>query len=388
MSDDGVEQRPRRTDVQAGPRRGGRGLAGFAVLLALAAIGLAGYPYYQSMFGATATETSLDAVRRAQERDSAALRRALNDAVAALDDRLQQQQIRQSARLDEQDARIEASTQTRSESVTAAASAARLANSLRLIEAEHLLQGANRRLLLQGDASGALAMMLAAQQVLEQVEQPAVLGVRAKLNDEITALRSDPGIDVNAAFVRLESLKQNLPEPPSGYEPTNLATPAVEVPISMWRQTLQKLASLFEFRRNGGGGRAPLTLDEVAHLRLNLELLLQTAQLALLRNDGTVYGRSLTTARAWLDDYRVNNGDAVASAQAEIDQLLALPLHRTLPDLSGSLTELRGLAAATAQAKSAPAAAAAGPAAVPAADTNTAVDAEAPAPAEPSGAPQ
>jgi uroporphyrin-III C-methyltransferase len=384
MSDDGVEQRTRRggADVRPAARGGGRGLAVFAVLLALTAIGLAGYPYYQSMFGTAPNEATLDAVRRAQERDTAELRRALNDAVAGLDDRLKQQQIRLSTRLDEQDVRIEASSHSVSDSATTAAIAARLENSLRLTEAEHLLQGANYRLVLQDDARGALALMVAAQQVLEQVGQPAALGVRAKLNDEITVLRSDPGVDVNATFVRLESLKQNLPELPSSFESTNLAAPADDVPVSMWRQTLQKLLSLFEIRRNGGDGRAPLTLDEVAHLRLNLELLLQTAQLALLRDDAAVYGQSLTAARAWLDDYRGNNDDAVARAQTEIDQLLALPVHRTLPDLSGSLTALRALGVLNAEQTSPP------PPATDALVAPAPQSGEASAPARTSGTPQ
>lgn len=324
---------------------GGRGLAAFALLIALVGVGLAGYPYYRGIFRATA---ALD-TQRAAGHDVADLRHALDTAVAGLEDRLQQQQIRQSARLDEQDARIEASMHSLSDADATAASTARLAKALDLTEAEYLLEGANNKLLLEGDSRGALAMMLAAQQILGKVDDPAALRIRAKLNDEVAALRADPGVDVNATYMRLETLKQSLPESPVhgvGFGATNLPAPADAVPLSLWQQAMRKFFSLFEFRRNTNDGRPPLTVDDVDRLRLNLELVLQTAQLALLRGDARVYADSLTTARGWLDDYRANNGDKVAKAQQEIDQLLAVELRRKLPDLSGSLSELRSLTAA------------------------------------------
>lgn len=363
MSDERVLERLKERGGTVKAPRGGRGLAAFAVLLALGGLGLAGYPYYQKMVHGAAASTALDTAGDTQTRDVAELRRVLDAAVASLDDRLQQQQLRQSTRLDEQDARIAASTQSSSEGAATATSAARLATAFKLTEAQFLLQGANDRLVLQSDGPGALAMMLAAQQVLADVNEPAVLNVRSKLNDEITALRGDPGVDVNATFLRLEKLKQNLPESPAlgtGFTATNLPAPADDIPISVWQQVVRKFMSLFEFRRNAAGQR-PLTVDEVDHLRLNLELLLQTAQLALLRNDAVVYTESLTAARASLDAYRANNGDKVANAQAEIDQLLVIPLHRALPNVSGSLTELRRVISAAAptpplQSEAAPAA--------------------------------
>jgi len=347
MSDERVLERLKERGADVKAPRSGRGLAAFAVLLALGALCLAGYPYYQKMVYGTAP----DVTPGPPGRDVVELRRALDAAVANLDDRLQQQQLRQSTRLDEQDARIAASAHSPADDLATAASAARLANVFKLAEAQYLLQGANNRLVLQGDGTGALAMMLAAQQQLADVDEPAVLNVRAKLNDEITTLRGEPGVDVNATFLRIEILKQNLPESPAlstGFAATNLPAPADQISMSVWQQVVRKFMSLFEFRRNTGAGQRPLTLDEVDHLRLNLELLLQTAQLALLRNDALVYAQSLTAARASLDAYRANNGDKVAGAQTEIDQLLAVPLHRALPDVSGSLTELRSVIGAAA----------------------------------------
>jgi uncharacterized protein HemX len=69
--------------------------------------------------------------------------------------------------------------------------------------------------------------------------------------------------------------------------------------------------------------------------------MVQTAELALLRNDAAVYQESLQTIRGWLDDYLDTGAQDVAGARAEIDQLLAIRLDRSLPDISSSLTALR-----------------------------------------------
>jgi uroporphyrin-3 C-methyltransferase len=113
--------------------------------------------------------------------------------------------------------------------------------------------------------------------------------------------------------------------------------------MTTWDSVWQKFHSLFEFRREGAGARPPLGADEATYLRLNLALMLQTAELALLRNDAAVYQQSLGSVREWLDDY-LDTGDlAVAGVGAEIDQLLELRLDRPLPDISASLAALRPL---------------------------------------------
>jgi uroporphyrin-3 C-methyltransferase len=200
MSDERVLERLKARDSSVKPTRSGLGLAAVAILLALGGLGLAGYPYYQKMVHGTTPAVTLDA---APNGDTAALRHALDAAVASLDDRLLQQQQRQTTRFDEQDARIAALAQSSADDTAMAAGTARLANLFKLTEAQYLLQSANDRLVLVGDGAGALALMLAAQKVLVDVDTPAALNVRTKLNDEITTLRGEPGFDVNATFMRL-----------------------------------------------------------------------------------------------------------------------------------------------------------------------------------------
>jgi len=69
--------------------------------------------------------------------------------------------------------------------------------------------------------------------------------------------------------------------------------------------------------------------------------MVQTAELALIRNDATVYQESLESIRSWLDDYLDTGAQDVAGARTEIDQLLTIRLDRSVPDISSSLNALR-----------------------------------------------
>lgn len=316
-------------------RRGGRGLAAFAVLIAFIALGVAGYPYYQRMTGSGATETvgQLEALRVAQQRQGEELARLVADA-SAFDARLTQQQ---SAGPDQAAAQ--------SANAAPAVPNALPERALKLGEAEFLLQSANDRLLVTRDVRAALAMLGAAQSLVDQVDDRALADVRSALSREIAALRDVSEVDVDATYQRLEALARVIPQLPARgvkFTPAPAPSDAQGAPAaSTGSLAWAKFLSLFEFRRQGASVRPPLGPDQAAYLRLNLGLMVQTAELALLRNDAAVYQESLQTIRGWLDDYLDAGAQDVAGARAEIDQLLAIRLDRSVPDIGGSLTALR-----------------------------------------------
>lgn len=330
-------------------RSGGRALASFAALVALVALGLAGYPYYQRFVVGVppaANTGEFEALRMAQQRQTDELTRLAAES-AALDARLKQQQ-----------SPVDAETAAAPpESI--AAPTAMPDRALKIAEAAFLLQGANDRLLVTHDTRAALAMLRAAQSLIDQIDDAALTDVRAALTNEIASLRDVAALDIEAILARLEALLKALPElpargaqfvSPTGSVPSD--TTAVPATTLAW----QKFLSLFEFHRQSATARPPLGPDEATYLRLNLGLMLQTAQLALLRHDDVVYQKSLESVRRWLDDYLDTNAPEVAAARSEIDQLLAVRVDRALPDVGGSLVALRRLMAqASAEASVAPA---------------------------------
>ncbi|HEY6598758.1 MAG TPA: uroporphyrinogen-III C-methyltransferase, partial [Pseudomonadales bacterium] len=326
-------------------RRGGRGLAAFALLLAVSALGLAAYPYYRQL-NAPPTIDDPGALRDAQQRQADELQRVVGKSAE-----IESQLRRQQQRLDE--TRVAPSMPDGSAPSVLTPEAQR---ALKLVETDYLLRNANDRLLVQRDVPGALTLLLAAQSLASQIDLPAMASVRDALATDIEALRNDPGIDVRSASSRLSSLARTVLELPTrgvrfssndaGVAVATTATLDSTAPVestlelaagSAW----QKFRSLFEFRRERGTARPPLGPDEAAYLRMNLALQLSLAELALLRNDASVYQQSLGSARRWIDEYLDPAAVLVTTARADIDQLLTLRLDRALPDISGSLSALR-----------------------------------------------
>jgi uroporphyrin-3 C-methyltransferase len=311
-------------------RRGGRGLAAFAVLIALLALGVAGYPYYERMSWSGATETvgDLEALRVAQQRQAEELARLVADT-SAFDARLTQQQAAGAG-------------QAAAQASAPAVATALPERALKLGEAEFLLQSASDRLLVTRDVRAALAMLGAAQSLVDQIDDRTLADVRSALSRDIGALRDVSVVDTDATYQRLQALARQIPQLPARGAKFTSAPAASDAPAASTASLAwAKFLSLFEFRRQGTSVRPPLGPDQAAYLRLNLGLTVQTAELALLRNDAAVYQESLQTIRGWLDDYLDTGAQDVAGARAEIDQLLAIRLDRSVPDISSSLTALR-----------------------------------------------
>jgi uncharacterized protein HemX len=212
---------------------------------------------------------------------------------------------------------------------------------LKLVEAEYLLQAANDRLKVTGDARDALAMVVAAQTLVDRIDDATLASVRAQLARDAAALRQATSVDVDATYERLQALAKALPDLPArGKRFTAAPVDEAQAGSVMWR----KLLSLFEFRRQGAAQRPPLGPDEATYLRLNLVLMVQSAELALLRGDAAAYRQSLASVRGWLDDYLDTTAPAVGQARADIEQLQTVQIERAQPDIGASLAALRGIA--------------------------------------------
>ncbi len=325
------DQREEQPDAQAPSRRGG-GLAILALLLSLIAIGLAGYPYYQRMAQPASPQSNgeLDAVRLAQQRQVEALKR-LDGDFAELDAGLKQQQTR----IEALDARPDIVTPPPASPVPERA--------LKLGEAEFLLQSANDRLVVTRDPRAALATLLAAQSLVGQSDDPSLSDVRTALSSEIASLRDASSVDFDATLQSLQDIERAIPELPvrgARFAPTSSAPPSEPTVDSTWDTAWRKFSSLFEFRRQNAS-RPPPGPDEASYLRLNLELMVQMAGLALVRSDGAVYQHSLESMARSLDDYFDTSSADVAQMRSEVDQLLTVRINRSLPDISGSLAALR-----------------------------------------------
>ena len=338
-----------------------------ALLVALGSLGVSGFLFYELRLRNPVAPLA----QRVDERvaELAAQARATSGELAAETQSLRTEFERAITAQTEQAAALRAEIEAEQDGLAAAQAA--LATTLgetlaaappsdrdwKLAEAEYLLRIANHRLLMEQDARAAGQLLTTADRILAEVGDFSLHDVRARLADEILSLRSAAESDQQGLYLQLEALKNSLqalplrlPEymqakvaPQQSLEEA-LTTPAA-ADNTVWQQVAGRLSAFFDYRRiEGPETRRPLlSPEEATYLEMNLRLMLERSQLALLRRNQMVYEQSLSTAADWMDDYLDPAHPAVAESQRQIEELLGVQVEQPMPDISGSLNSLQAI---------------------------------------------
>ncbi len=331
-----------RTDDVSPPRpKSGRVLASLALLVGLAALGGAGYLYYALIQTGDV---------RAAPRQVQALERRLDSVDQTLKQRMDQIAQHQQAALDEfrqqQDAARAATEQSLRQSLSEVArQAPPSTGEWQRAEAEYLLRIANHRLLLEHDVPGALRLLQAADSVLADLDDFALHEVRARIADEVATLQGVKTIDVQGLFLRLEAVKRHLDALPLN-EPAYLQHQAAPPPVpaadqGWWEVLKSKLSRMVTVRHLEGPAKPLLAPEQALYLQLNLRLMLERAQLALVRREQMIYEESLATATDWVHRYLDTAKPSVQRMLGELTSLEKVDVTQPLPDISGSLDALK-----------------------------------------------
>lgn len=213
-----------------------------------------------------------------------------------------------------------------------------------LSESEQLLIIANHRLQLSHNVGLALAALRAADLDLKQLGDPRYIPVRRTLADEIGRLEALGHIDVSGMALRLADIAQhlgNLPLASSSRPTVPAASPQPGAQRSQFGAMWHDLLGLVRIRHTRKLGVPLLPPDQEYFLRQNLRLMLYSAQTALLQGNAAVFVQDVTAARHWISDYYDSSAAPVQAAQAELGRMLSSPFRSKLPDISGSLEQLR-----------------------------------------------
>jgi uroporphyrin-III C-methyltransferase len=350
-------------DLPRRPRTG-RPLASLALLVALAAAVFAAWPWYAHHLpglelpppALATTDPVRASVVPAEDGEHAlatvqadAVRRitALEAALSAAERRIQAQ-LEPLGDADAATSRELADMELRLGSeLRALASAAPDRAEWRLAEVEYLLRLASHRLAFDADAALAARILAAADRLLAELDDPELLPVRARIAEDRAALARTPRVDRDGLFLRLEALKPVLEALPLRL-PAFRATPATPAEPDareggLGHEVLARLSRLFVVRRHEAEANRPLLApDQATYLEMNLRLMLERAQLALVRSDQPVFRSSLQSARQWLLDHLDVRHPSVRHMLGELDALLQVELGSELPDISGGLTLLQG----------------------------------------------
>ncbi|WP_354447325.1 uroporphyrinogen-III C-methyltransferase [Marinobacter sp. MBR-99] len=222
-----------------------------------------------------------------------------------------------------------------------------------LAEAEYLLRIANQRLLIEKDIRGALSALESADEVLRESDDIGVYPVRQQLAREILSLRGIQGVDRTGLYLKLEAAIASIHDltdqalihdQAPGFRMTedpNAPTDGRNMFVRGWNRFLDTLKQVIVVRRMDEPVKPLLSPDQSAWARLNLQLMLEEAEMAVLRGNQPLYERALNKAINTVSDWYDLTNPAIRGLADTLTELAGRNVDPTLPDISQSLGLLK-----------------------------------------------
>lgn len=318
--------------------------AGLALLLSLAAAGVAGWTYLYPRTPDLSAVQSAIGTAGTSLRDAQSSMARLGEQLADMRKRVDELAAADAAANREMETLRDQTMETAEATQRLAVGDAFTSKRWMRTEAEHLMQAANIALRLNHDPATALAALEGADQRLAELSDPVLMNVRAKLTDEIAAVRALPRPDVEGIALTLGSMAARVEMLPVAGVAQVEGERAAPPDQSAWQRAVAKmtaaLKSMVTVQRTSGSAPELLAPEERFFLYRNLELELESARLAALEGDAANYGQSLQSARRWLEARFERSDGGVQSTLDAIAELQSVELVTSWPDISGSLAEL------------------------------------------------
>jgi len=227
--------------------------------------------------------------------------------------------------------------------VSVAASSQNSSVELDIAEIDFLLRTANERLQLFSDPSAADLALQAADVQIEALNDPMFLSVRQRIASARQALATVARIDRVQLSAQLTKLQSKVPGLSFRGEVETQPEPEFPDDAGWWESFKQTLSSLVTVRRRVAGDQSLLSLDDKDYLRQGLWLQLESARLALMRNDTSVYAGSLDRVNDTVKQFFRNSSSEVQALLREITVLKQVNIAPEMPDISAPWTQLRQL---------------------------------------------
>lgn len=225
-----------------------------------------------------------------------------------------------------------------------------------LAEAEYLLRIANQRLMIEKDIGGALSALEATDEVLTESDDIGVYPVRQQLAREILTLKGISSVDRTGLYLTLEAAIDSIhqltdqaliSEQAPGFLASSQAEDSAEADgepgmlAKAWQKFKSTLMQVVVVRRLDESVKPLLSPDQSAYARLNLQLMLEEAEMAVLRGNQPLYERSLAKAKAAVSDWYDASNPRVSALSNTLEELSTRNVAPDLPDISKSLDLLK-----------------------------------------------
>lgn len=214
-------------------------------------------------------------------------------------------------------------------------------DALALNEAEFVLAQGQERLALFHDAQAAMSAYRLADSALAAAEDPVFSSVRQTIGAELQALEASKPVETGAAISALERVRGALPTLSN-----ERSAPPQAATASRWQEFFAQFVHVSHDGDVGTNANRDIGL-----VRALVAIDLRSAEAALLSRDEAGFTSALARARTGLVagfDLQSAPGKA---ALAELDRVASQPMAPALPELGSALKELRNLRATRALAQ-------------------------------------
>ena len=225
----------------------------------------------------------------------------------------------------------------------------------RLAEAQYLLRLANQRVLMEQRPEGALTLLRGADKVLADLDDVSLYSLRQALAQDIAKLEAVPKLDVEGTYLRLAALieqsrelptlsleqQRQLPDMLKEITPDAVDETLKQDIQSAFARAMSSLESLVVIQQHDRAVEPLLSPEQGHYLRQNLQLLLEQAQLALLRQQQVIYETSLSRSIELIGRYFDAANSATQALSQALEQLNRLQVAPQMPSINGSLDKLQ-----------------------------------------------
>jgi len=232
---------------------------------------------------------------------------------------------------------------TESGLVTVAAASQNSSVTLDIAEIDFLLRASSERLQLFTDPVAADLALQAADVQIEALNDPMFLSVRQRIAASRQALAQVPVIDRVQLTSQITDMQSKVSGLPFRGEATTQPEPELPDDAGWWQSFKHSLSSLVTVRRRVPEDQSLLSLDDKDYLRQGLWLQFESARLALMRNDSSVYSGSLDRVDSTVEQFFENGSSEVQALLLGVAALKRVDIAPEMPDISGPWTQLRQL---------------------------------------------
>lgn len=355
-----TEIQPTSLETEKKQKSGGSGMAVLALLIALG-VGGAGYFFGQQKF-ASVEEQLTKAQQQIQQLSQQAINAPGQTAIeipnfdaekaqiAKLVGEHQQtlELIRYLEREQANDAKQINGLQTQLQKLGSAPQAEPTA--FLLSDADFLLTNALRKVVIDNDIETAKSLLVEADSVLSQVNEPNIAAMREAIKADLNTLATLNKVDQNNIMQRLAQLANLVDDMPMLDHEQQLAVQEsneVSDSLADWQKNIEKSADSFlsHFIRvsdkKQAQDKAFIAPNQEIYLRENIRLRLQIAILTVPRQQNELYKQSLEAVSSWVRSYFDVQNENVKLFLKEVDDLIEQSIYIDAPNHLQSPTLLK-----------------------------------------------